>query len=141
MNDASGDPGLSNPKRHPIQTRFAYVSHKEASGAKVAMSSRREASQIYIKQLSLTEKQNDDVRALYQRGEIYSKKFDPQSAEEQMAAASLLAEIALDEESRGLLCNQWSKRWSSRSGGSGNTTTRVLYQWYVKDLVSTRKRY
>lgn len=86
MGDTNDVPGSSKPTRH-FRTRFAYVSPEEASGAKVALSASREASQIYIKQLGLTGDQNDAVIALYQRGEIYSKKFDPQSEEEQMVAA------------------------------------------------------
>ena len=131
--EMAGPSTSSKPNRHPIKVRFAYVSPEEAQREKVALPARREASQVYIKELGLTEEQSTAVSALYEQNKIHTSKYDPNSEEDQLAAAVLLAEIALDANSQDSLGNRWSKKWSSGevSGRRVEKTRRVLYQWCV----------
>ena len=141
MTDPSPHAGPSKPNRHPVNIRFAYVSPEEARREKVAVSARRAASKVYIKELGLTAKQNTEVLALYDSGGIPSFQYDPLSDEDQMAAAVLLAEIALDEDAQGAVGNRWSTKWSEESGGKKVASTkRVLYQWCVNARLKKEKQ-
>ncbi|KAF7790324.1 hypothetical protein EIP86_001278 [Pleurotus ostreatoroseus] len=129
MSTSQSHPDTTKRNRHPVRTKFLYVSPEEASGtSKVALNARRAASEVYIKELGLTQKQNDEVLALYDSGKIQTSTYNPESEEDQLSAAALLAEIALDDDAQETYGNRWNKKWSQASGKGADRVQRVLYQ-------------
>jgi hypothetical protein len=124
----------------PFTVRFATVSADEAAqGLKrtserknTTLPSRSLASDIQVKELSLTPKQRREIDALNASDAILDAKFyvnGDQEQQSQYAAAALMASHGLDLDSREANGNRWSVRWStSKDGGK---TKRVLLQWYV----------
>ncbi len=134
-------PGTSKLNRHPIRTKFLYVSPQEAAGnSKVAINARRAASDVYIKELGLTAMQTDEVLALYNCGGIKTTAYGTDS-EDQLSAAALLAEIALDDDAQEEYGNRWSKKWSVESGKGADRLQRVLYQWCVVNPCVARQNH
>ena len=123
--------GPSNkPNRHPVRVRFANVSAAEASGEKVALSVKREASLVYISKLTLTDEQRCAVEALYNSSQTVSLIYQRTEAD-QLAVAATLAMAALNEDSQEALGSHWSIRYTRTMGKGAEATTRVLYQWCV----------
>ena len=124
----------------PRQFRFANVSGKEASRqGKVAFTARQAASRVYLKELSLTKAQRDEVDFLYSIEAVHSATYDADSPDDQTKAAALLTEHLLDNISIETYGTRWSKKWSSESGKKkGSGTNRVLYQWFGGLFASAR---
>ncbi|TFK78558.1 hypothetical protein K466DRAFT_507116 [Polyporus arcularius HHB13444] len=115
----------------PPRSKFLILKPKEASGQKVPLTALRRASNVYTKELCLTEEQKAKIEALYSDANAslrVDEEFDPEDLEEQRAAASLLASEGLDLDGRAGLGNRWTSRWSMKTGNRGLVTRRVLFQ-------------
>lgn len=116
------------PNRHPHRVRFANVSVAEASGQKVPLTAKREASSVHTSKLYLTDEQRVVIQGLYQQEATVQQTYSL-SETDQIAAAAFLAAASLDEDSQASLGSRWSVRHSRGSGKGVKATSRVLYQW------------
>nr|VWO97430.1 Linoleate diol synthase [Ganoderma boninense] len=118
------DPPVSN---HGFK-KFISVGHQEASRKKVPLTGLRSSSDVYIKHLWLTDDQLAQVQELYVKKVTSNHVYTTRTDEQQIAAASLLAQLALDLDAQNSLGNRWSIRWSRKTGRKGQETRRALYQ-------------
>ncbi|KAI1781670.1 hypothetical protein LXA43DRAFT_977973 [Ganoderma leucocontextum] len=58
----------------------------------------------------------------------FKNVYNAHNEDQQIAAASLLAQLGLDLDARNSLGNRWSVRWSRKTGRKGQETRRTLYQ-------------
>lgn len=124
---------MKEKRPKPVRDPFRAVSAQEASRSKdnkPTLTTRREASSIYIDFLHLNSPQLQAIEDLYEASQTEEHQFRPMK-EEQVKAAACLASHRLDLSARELVSNRWSIKWSKKSGKGVKETKRVLYQWCV----------
>ena len=117
-----------NNTRHPTFKAFVHLDSEVASGAK-SYRKPRDLSAVSLDHLAINDSQRSALAAIYNEGNQYIRKFDPDKEDDQLIAASILATNRMDTDARECLENKWSIRWSQRSGSGKTETWRVLYQW------------
>lgn len=96
-------------------------------GRDSGLSSRNVVSQLYIHKLKPTPQQEKTISTLYEEGHGFDNMYRCMVDVEQVEAASLLASLGLDTDTRESLANRWHVRWTN--GNRRDDTHRVLYQW------------
>ncbi|TFK45581.1 hypothetical protein OE88DRAFT_1649199 [Heliocybe sulcata] len=106
---------------------WIIVTPEEARGDKVPLRALRQAAGIYTDQLVLTLKQKMEIEDLYTSNKVEDHQFS-HDTDEQVQAATELACLRLDFDTRVSMGYRWTNRWVNTSGSGVQETKRILYQ-------------
>lgn len=109
--------------------KFINYSPAEASGQAVAFRAHLAASKANIDSLVINSEQEEAINNIYNTKVNQEYTYEQSNQESQTLAASFLASVRLDLDSREALGNRWSVCWSKESGRGEGQARRVLYQW------------
>lgn len=121
--------GRKGKPAQPKAVQWAHLSAEEASGRKVGLSARPQATSINVKNLKLTTEQRKDINHLYETEEqVDNYTYEYGSLDDQILAGAMLAAVRLDLDARNSVVKYWVRRWSQKSGKGDSQSERVLYQ-------------
>ena len=106
---------------------FVHIGSEHAS-SRTTPRIPRDVCELPLTHLELTPDQHTKIREKYENNQTFSQTYDPDSVQDQIHAASILASNRLDLDARESLENKWNVRWSV---AGANHSRRVLYQWYA----------